>query len=187
VLLENDRRKIKRTAKESGYNKGTIKTNSTDGISDTRDTDVAFSSESYLYNLFSPLIHGANEGAGWKYDIDWFEPVQIARYKKNQHYAWHTDGPSDHFGSNTSDDRGGENFVGKVRKLSLIACLSSGYVGGDLELALQRQDEPNEILYPKMECGDVIVFPSYVFHRSTPITKGVKYSAAIWCLGEPFK
>ena len=69
----------------------------------------------------------------------------------------------------------------------MVAFLSNGYVGGDLELALQKQDEENEILYPEIGVGDVIVFPSYVFHRSTPITKGTKYSAAMWCLGPPFK
>jgi predicted 2-oxoglutarate/Fe(II)-dependent dioxygenase YbiX len=187
VLSEKNRNKIKRTAKKSGYNKGEITTDSTDDISKTRNTDVAFSSESYLYDLFSPLICAANEGAGWKYDIDWFEPVQVARYRKNQHYAWHTDGASDHFGSNTLDHPGGENFAGKVRKLSLVACLSNGYVGGDLELASQKPEEEDKIFYPEMKAGDVIIFPSYVFHRSTPVTKGVKYSAAIWCLGPPFK
>ena len=84
-------------------------------------------------------------------------------------------------------DLDSKNFSGNVRKVSLVACLSNGYVGGDLELALQRQDEPNEILYPKMECGDVIVFPSYVYHRSTEITEGTKYSLAMWALGPPFK
>ncbi len=68
-----------------------------------------------------------------------------------------------------------------------MACLSNGYVGGDLELALQEQEKENEVLYPEMKVGDVIVFPSYIFHRSTEITKGTKYSAAMWCLGPPFR
>ena len=149
-----------------------------------RDTDTTFSSDQYLYDLLCPFVGSANEQAGWKYDLDWFEAVQIARYKKNQHYSWHTDGDSDHFGAFENNFK---EVNGKVRKISLVACLSDGYIGGDFELAIQEQKCDNEILYPEMRMGDVIVFPSYVFHRSTPITKGTKYSLSMWCLGSPFR
>jgi len=186
ALSEKDRNKIKRIAKKSGYREAT--TSSADNVikepdKKVRNTDIAFSNDQYLYDLLCPFVHSANESSGWKYDLDWFESVQVARYKKNQHYDWHTDGNSDHFG--VYSEKG--NTEGKVRKVSLVACLSNGYVGGDLELALQKQEKENEILYPEMKVGDVIVFPSYVFHRSTSITKGTKYSAAMWCLGPPFK
>jgi len=186
VLSEKDRNKIKRIAKKSGYSEAT--TRDDDLITKPKDhtvrnTDVAFSSNQHLYNIFIPFVNSANEQGGWKYDIDWFEPVQIARYKKNQHYSWHTDGNGDHFSSYPA----GADSKGKVRKLSLVACLSNGYVGGDLELSLQREDQENEVLYPKMSVGDVIVFPSYVYHRSASITKGTKYSASMWCLGAPFR
>jgi predicted 2-oxoglutarate/Fe(II)-dependent dioxygenase YbiX len=186
VLSEKDRNKIKRIAKKSGYVEAL--TRGEDLINKPKDhkirnTDVAFSSDQYLYDTFIPFVYSANEQAGWKYDVDWFEPVQIARYKKNQHYSWHNDGGSDHFSSYPA----GPNSKGKVRKLSLVACLSNGYVGGDLEFALQHQDKENEILYPEMKAGNVIVFPSYVFHRSASIIKGTKYSAAMWCLGAPFR
>ena len=185
VISEKDRNKVKRIAKKSGYSEAF--TGGRDGESKNkdkklRDTDVAWSNDQYLYDLFCPFVHHANEQAGWKYDLDWFESVQIVKYKKNQHYSWHRDGSGDHFGTYSEG-----NSKGKVRKVSLVACLSNGYVGGDLELALQKQDEENEVLYPEMKVGDVIVFPSYVYHRSTSITKGTKYSAAMWCLGAPFK
>jgi len=187
ALLQKDRNKIKSIARKAGYREAKTMQDfshlTNEGDENVRSTDVAFSSDGYLYNTLCPFVHSANDQAGWKYDLDWFESVQIARYKKNQHYAWHRDGAGDHFGVYSSDDRLG----GKVRKVSLIACLSNGYVGGDLELALQQQDEENQILYPEMGVGDVIVFPSYVFHRSTSISKGTKYSAAMWCLGPPFR
>ena len=185
VLSEKDRNKIKRIAKKSGYGKAVTRADdlrAREPDNKLRNTDVAFSNDQYLYNLLAPFVHTANESSGWKYDLDWFESVQIARYKKNQHYSWHTDGAGDHFGAYPDG-----NSKGKVRKISLVACLSNGYVGGDLELALQEQEKENEILYPEMKVGDVIVFPSYVFHRSTSISKGTKYSAAMWCLGPPFK
>ena len=186
AIPEKDRNKVKRIAKKSGYKEAATRDPFSlveEPSDDTaRNTDITFSGDQFLYDLLCPLVISANEQAGWKYDLDWFEPVQIARYKKNQHYAWHRDGSGDHFGTYPEG-----NFKGKVRKVSLVACLSNGYVGGDLELALQKQEEENEILHPEMKVGDVIVFPSYIFHRSTPITKGTKYSAAMWCLGAPFK
>ena len=185
ALSAKDRNKVKRIAKHSGYMAAAVKDNS--GIphknTDVRNSNAAFSDDPYLYDLLCPFVHIANDSAGWKYDLDWFESVQISKYKKNQHYSWHRDGAGDHFGVYNSNNRSG----GKVRKVSLVACLSNGYVGGDLELALQEQEKENEVLYPEMKVGDVIVFPSYVFHRSTSISKGTKYSAAMWCLGPPFR
>ena len=191
-LSVKERDKIKRIGKKSGYGDAlTREFYSPDRqnfqkklrVLKVRDTDVVFSSDPFLYDLFVPLVHSANNQGGWRYDLDWFEPVQLAKYKKSQHYSWHLDGASDHFGSYTE----GENFKGNVRKLSLVACLSDANEGGNLELALQEQDKENEILNPEMKAGDVIVFPSYTFHRSTSVEKGVKYSASMWCLGPPFK
>jgi len=35
--------------------------------------------------------------------------------------------------------------------------------------------------------GSIVVFPSHVWHRVRPVTKGVRYSLVIWNLGYPFK
>ena len=35
--------------------------------------------------------------------------------------------------------------------------------------------------------GSIIVFPSFVWHRVKPVTKGTRYSLVIWNLGYPFK
>ena len=35
--------------------------------------------------------------------------------------------------------------------------------------------------------GSVIVFPSFVWHRVKPVTKGVRYSVVAWYGGPPFK
>ena len=148
-----------------------------------RDTDTTFSSDQYLYDLLCPFVVSANEQAGWKYDLDWFEAVQIARYKKNQHYSWHTDGDSDHFGAFENNFK---EVNGKVRKISLVACLSDGYIGGDFELAIQEQKCDNEILYPEMRMGDVIVFPSYVWHRVTEVKEGERIAMVGWIHGPTF-
>jgi len=183
VISEKDRKKIKRIASKAGYENACVKNSSHAHVlpdKGVRDASVSFSDDPYLYETFSPFVSSANENAGWKYDIDWFEDVQIAKYKKNQHHNWHNDGPGDHFGV-----YGSGCFEGKVRKLSLVSCISNGFDGGELEF-IPPGDEDN-ILRPELEAGDVVVFPPFVRHRSAPITKGTKYSVAMWCLGPPFK
>jgi len=140
-----------------------------------RDSSVSFTDDLWLYTLLLPLIEEANENSGWKYEIDSFEWAQIAKYGKDQHYSWHQDGISDH---NSPEE--------KVRKLSLVAVLSNGYEGGELEFK-QIEDEGVSVVQPKMELGSVVIFPSYQWHRSTPVTKGIKQSLAVWCLGPPFR
>ena len=35
--------------------------------------------------------------------------------------------------------------------------------------------------------GTIVVFPSFVWHRVTPVTKGTRYSLVVWNLGLPFR
>ena len=82
---------------------------------------------------------------------------------------------------------------GKIRKLSVTVSLTDPkeYKGGELEFDFRNLDpdkKPNiractEIL-PK---GSLVVFPSFVWHRVKPVTKGVRHSLVIWNLGYPFK
>jgi len=66
------------------------------------------------------------------------------------------------------------------------------YEGGELEFAIPEVDKGKltyttfslpEIL-PK---GSIVVFPSFVWHRVKPVTKGTRYSLVMWNLGYPFK
>ena len=190
ALSAKDINRIKRTAEKSGYSESSTRAHElsiNESNLNIRDTDVSFSNDEWLYDLLCPFAFGANESAGWNYDVDWCEDFQIARYKKNQHYGWHPDGGSDVHGAY----KGENNSKGKVRKLSLVAMLSDKHIGGELEFSIQSMLDPktvfNEILKPNLNLGDVVVFPSFVFHRSAPIEKGTKYSITMWCLGPPFK
>jgi len=70
----------------------------------------------------------------------------------------------------------------------------SEYEGGELEFDFRNYDphmreesqhlkQAKEIL-PK---GSIIVFPSFVWHRVKPVTKGTRYSLVMWNIGYPFK
>ena len=39
----------------------------------------------------------------------------------------------------------------------------------------------------EMNKGDIVVFPSYLMHRVTPVTRGERYSLVAWACGEQFK
>jgi PKHD-type hydroxylase len=77
--------------------------------------------------------------------------------------------------------------------LSVTVSLSDPgeYEGGELEFDFKNEEphkKPNirtctEILSK----GSLVVFPSFVFHRVKPVTKGVRHSLVIWNLGYPFK
>lgn len=97
--------------------------------------------------------------------------LQFTRYKKGDHYKWHTDT--------------GSSPETCCRKLSVSIQLSpeTEYEGGDLQIGL-LDDEVDTM---SRRQGTLIIFPSIVRHRVTPVTKGVRYSLVGWAVGPPFK
>lgn len=71
-----------------------------------------------------------------------------------------------------------------VRKLSFVLQLSDPktYEGGTLDLWFSQQ--ATKI---KKEQGYAVLFPSYVLHGVTPVTKGTRYSLVAWVTGPAFK
>ena len=51
------------------------------------------------------------------------------------------------------------------------------------------RDESKHVMKAKqiLPKGSIVVFPSFVWHRVKPITKGSRYSLVVWNLGDPFK
>ena len=70
------------------------------------------------------------------------------------------------------------------RKLSATLQLSDGnaYEGGDLELFGTHQVEKA----PRQR-GALVIFPSFVLHRVTPVTAGVRKALIIWSTGPYFR
>jgi PKHD-type hydroxylase len=73
------------------------------------------------------------------------------------------------------------------RKLSMSIQLSdpSEYEGGDLEIQPLYLNPPDPTTLRKQ--GNVIVFPSFLIHRVTPVTKGTRYSLVAWMEGPKWK
>ena len=172
-----------------------------------RDSEVAWFNDPWLYDMINPFLRRANSEAGWRYEWDFSESFQFTKYNKGGFYGWHADGNSCWHGrykryipgvSPTTPDGGiprgytnNPSFVGKVRKLSMTINLNEPgeYEGGNLKFDFgphaggKRFHEVTEIR-PQ---GSIIVFPSYVYHQVTPVTKGTRYSLVLWSLGQPFK
>jgi PKHD-type hydroxylase len=113
----------------------------------------------------------ANQAAGWGYSLTSQEATQIGRYKSADEafYDWHMDA--------------GPPKDGIQRKLSISILLSdpSEFEGGELQF---KGIEDQKILTKQ---GSIVVFPSFIEHKVTPVTKGVRYSAVTWASGPSFR
>ena len=90
----------------------------------------------------------------------------------------------------SNDDPKNPNYHGKIRKLSVTISLSdsSEYTGGRLQF-LDRSGYKQKIITctEVLTKGSLVVFPSFMWHRVTPVKKGIRKSLVMWNLGDPFK
>jgi len=150
-----------------------------------RDCRVAWIEEPWIYAILNPFIQEANKEAGWNFQWDWNETCQFTIYKKDQYYGWHADQTSTPYTNVAS-----KNINGKTRKLSLTLQLTDekNYTGGDFQFkwmdAIKGID--TKTVKDLRGIGTIVVFPSFVYHRILPITKGKRESLVNWSLGKNF-
>ena len=153
-----------------------------------RKTDVAFIADrdNTVNEIAWFYLREANK-INFNYKLDYFQPVQFARYRNGGHYDWH-------------QDASGQNSHGESRKLSLTFCLTDPnvYEGGELEFfggnkPMEDMELPDgtkitgeQVKQDIRDQGSVIVFDSRDFHRVTPCTKGIRYSVVCWTVGPNF-
>ncbi len=168
-----------RDLKKQPLNKKEIK-----DLKKKRDSNVVWMDDRWIYNEVQPYIHQANKSAGWNFDWNWSEACQFTKYKPGQYYDWHCDSWEGVYKAKGPTE-------GKIRKLSVTVSLSDekDYSGGELEFQFRNQDNPKrtKVCTEILPRGSVVVFPSFIWHRVKPVTKGVRYSLVLWNLGYPFK
>jgi PKHD-type hydroxylase len=152
-----------------------------------RDSNIAWLNDRWIYKEIQPFIHQANRLAGWNFDWDFSESCQFTKYKLNQFYDWHCDSWEAPYANPDNKDTNG-----KIRKLSVTCSLSApeDYEGGELEFDFRNMDPDKKSIRKCAEIkprGSIVVFPSHVWHRVKPVTKGTRYSLVIWNLGYPFR
>ena len=176
-------------ARTGGFDKKELSKEDIKNIQRKRKSDLVWLNDTWIYKEIHPFIHQANKSAGWNYEWDRSESCQFTKYKQGQYYDWHCDSWNKPYKKEGPDK-------GKIRKLSVTCQLTDGseYTGGELEFDFRDYDphmrdefkhlqQAKEIL-PK---GSIIVFPSFLWHRVKPVTKGTRYSLVLWNLGYPFK
>jgi PKHD-type hydroxylase len=171
--------------------KGKLDNKDVKNIQKKRKSDIVWMSDNWIYKEIHPYIHEANKLAGWNYDWNFSESCQFTKYKLNQYYDWHCDSWDVPY--NKPEDL---NSHGKIRKLSVTCQLTDGseYTGGELQFDCRNydphmRDEDKHVLTVKeiLPKGSIVVFPSFVWHRVQPVTKGTRYSLVVWNLGYPYK
>jgi len=58
------------------------------------------------------------------------------------------------------------------------------YEGGEFQIQTGLPEQP---LIVEQKRGTAIIFPSFMLHRVTPITLGVRKSIVVWAVGPKFK
>tara|TARA_Y100000593_G_C4315532_1_gene340665 strand:+ start:784 stop:1371 length:588 start_codon:yes stop_codon:yes gene_type:complete len=125
-------------------------------------------STAWIYQKIGEYIANANEelwNFNWEGQTDC---IQYTEYYATEggHYDWHVD-----IGNGSMS----------MRKMSAVLLLNDDYEGGRLQIK-----GIGENLHFKK--GNLFIFPSYLMHRVTSVTKGIRKSLVIWAGGpEPYK
>ena len=143
-----------------------------------RKTNISWTTEQWLFDLVFDYMRSANKHAGWNFEVDAAETMQIGKYSKGCFYDYHQDGD----GVTTYDDPENEWLHNKTRKLSMSILLNEDYEGGDFKFYGAKET----VLKEKAK-GTVLVFPSYMQHCVEEVTKGNRYSLVVWFLGKGFR
>jgi len=123
----------------------------------------------WIYNKLASLAIKTNNERYWFDLLGFHQELQLTKYSKGDFFDWHLD-----FGSGEIS----------ARKLSMTIQLSDpdDYEGGDLQFMMNQK-----VVNAPREKGTIIIFPSFVMHRVTPITKGVRQSIVGWVSGPPYR
>lgn len=139
-----------------------------------RDSKVGwFPEHCWIDSLLLSYVFRTNRMNEWNFNLDKAEAVQFTRYEKEDFYTWHRDSSID------SEAQ---------RKISITVQLSeySSYEGGEFEVQNCWGEAQASIPEEAKQKGSIILFPSFLLHQVTPVTKGTRYSLVQWYNGPPF-
>lgn len=124
----------------------------------------------WLYEKLALMAHRCNID-NWKFNLHaMIDDIQYTEYHDDGgHYTWHMDiGPLDL----------------NQRKVSITIQLSDAdeYEGGELQLL-----HPHDPIIAQKKKGTAVLFPSFLIHRVTPVTKGIRRSLVLWVGGDSYK
>ncbi len=121
----------------------------------------------WLYEKLWRTFQAANRW--YAFDLLGFvDEIQYTIYESGDGFDWHLDaGP-------------GQTSTRKI-SISVQLAAETDYAGGDLEFSGCLD------LDAARGRGTIIVFPSFLAHRVTAVTRGTRISLVAWAHGPPFK
>lgn len=135
-----------------------------------------------IYNLIVGQITGWMLTTQDQFAVDLFPhrsqmlpEIMVNRYRADAevpgHLDWH-------------NDLGATGAL-RTRKLSLSILLNdpSEWTGGELDISMGRAVQP----LANVGAGHGVLFPSYVYHRVRPVTRGARYSVVAWFRGPAYR
>ena len=148
-------------------------------LSEYRTSDIKWINKeneqsSFIADILWSYAKEANRNA-FGFDVDYFSEIQYTTYfgSEGGKYEWHHD---TFWGNDSKYDR----------KITVVIQMSDpeDYEGGVFELDGQYEG-PN--LQDLQRRGTVLVFPSFIPHRVTEVTKGVRKTLITWVEGPKFR
>jgi len=127
----------------------------------------------WIFDKLNFIIQAANEQF-YNFHLNGYPSFQYTTYDANGRYDWHTDMS---FGSKFDGDA-------EPRKLSLTLLLNDEFEGGQFQINNGKEESPIDVPIHK---GRAVLFPSFMIHRVTPVTKGIRKSIVVWVLGPKFR
>ena len=149
-----------------------------------RNSKISWIDNRWVSDWIHPFIGEINQQVNWNFELESAEPFQYTTYSEGEYYGWHQDS---HLGE--------VDASGLKRKLSASIILSdeNEYEGGDFQivdpLAAPHLDYDKRIItVPNIkQLGSILIFPSYLHHQVTKVTKGMRKSLVCWLSGKEFK
>lgn len=142
-------------------------------VNDYRVSEISWINDNHETKwIYEKLAHNAKlaNKEMWNFDLwGYYDSLQYTKYYGNGgHYDWHAD-----LGASISN-----------RKLSCVLQLSTPeeYEGGDLEM-----NPGGGIISVPKGLGTLCFFPTFLLHRVTPLTSGVRKSLVTWISGANFR
>ena len=154
-----------------------------DDLIDYRISKINFSTKDetngWIFNKLNTVIEYIND-TYFNYDLNGYDVYQYSEYDSTKlgKYDYHMD-----LSNNGTNLEEGQTI--ETRKLSFSLLLNDPVVdfdGGDFVIKLGEED--TKIEFKK---GRIVFFPSYLLHKVTPVTKGIRKSLVVWVTGPKFR
>jgi predicted 2-oxoglutarate/Fe(II)-dependent dioxygenase YbiX len=127
----------------------------------------------WLQDKIYQVVKLVNQGV-FHFDVEGVDDeLKLIKYHQGGFYSWHTD-------FNAGDS--------SLRKLTAIVQLTdpSEYEGGDVQFGIQDKHTKEWYTINKLK-GSLTIFPTFLSHRVTPVTKGTRYVLQEFYTGNHFK